>query len=161
MQLSFATMCMALMVFCFSRADAQHEAMPKDDELLREFRDHRAEFESLRRMVTEDRHQTSFFSESNISSALPDARRSEYRRLLRLYRGLTIGVDNDGGVRFVFASTGQAIGSGRAKGIQFVPDKSKLIGARMDNLDATEKLQAGVYLREIEPRWFLFYQRDE
>jgi len=31
----------------------------------------------------------------------------------------------------------------------------------MDSLDEAPELPAHVYLRPIEPHWFLFYQRDE
>jgi hypothetical protein len=128
---------------------------------MRMFQDHRNELERLRQMATEDMGQASYFSKSKLSNSLPEPRRREYKNLLGLSRGLAIGVNSDGSVRFIFASKGQAIGPDWAKGIQFIPDKVTVIGDRMDGLDGVQKLPAGVYLRELEPRWYIFYQRDE
>jgi hypothetical protein len=36
-----------------------------------------------------------------------------------------------------------------------------VIGTQRDTLDESGQLPAGVYLRKLEPRWFLFFQRDE
>ena len=160
--ITLAVMCVAFAVFYSWRAYSLQEVIsPSDENLIREFQDHRGEFERLREMATEDMHETSFFSESNISNRLPASRRNEYKNLLKLSPGLQIGVSYDGSVRFIFASTSQAISPGWAKGIQFLPDMTKFLGKRMDTLDGVEKLPAGVYLKEIEQRWFLFYQRDE
>jgi hypothetical protein len=56
---------------------------------------------------------------------------------------------------------GQAISSGWAKGIEFIPDMGKVIGTQRDTLDDSAKLPGDVYLRKLEPQWFLFFQRDE
>lgn len=162
MAITYAAMCAVLAVLYGGRAYSSQDVMvPSDDKLIRIFQTHRDEFEILRQMTTEDMHEASFFSESNISKRLPPSRRKKYKSLLSLSHGLQVGVSYDGSVRFIFASTGQAISSGWVKGIEFIPVTAKLIGTRMDTLDGSEKLPAGVYLREIEPRWFLFYQRDE
>lgn len=162
--ITFVAMCSVLAVLYSWRVHSSQEVtVPSDDKLIRIFQDHRGEFERLRQMATEDINATSFFSESNVSNLLPVSRRNEYKNLLKLLPGLQVGANQDGSVRFIFASTGQAIGPGWAKGIQFIKDIAKLKGARMGNLDGSEKLPAGVYLREIKPQsqWFLFYQRDE
>jgi hypothetical protein len=151
----------AIAVIGYRQANASEITVPSDDQLIRIFQTHRGEFERLRQMSAEDIHQSSFISESSISNALPEPRRIKYKNLLGLYKGLAIGVNYDGSTRFIFASVGQAIGPGWAKGIEFVPDEAKLIGTRMDTLDGVRKVPAGVYLREIKPHWFLFYQRDE
>jgi hypothetical protein len=151
----------AIAVIGYRQANASENTVPSDDQLIRIFQTHRGEFERLRQMSAEDIHQSSFISESSISTALPEPRRIKYKNLLGLYKGLAIGVNYDGSTRFIFASVGQAIGPGWAKGIEFVPDEAKLIGTRMDTLDGVRKVPAGVYLREIKPHWFLFYQRDE
>lgn len=113
-------------------------------------------------MVTEDMHQQGSFSEATISNVSPESRRNEYRNLLNVSPNLVVGVDYNGVTRFIFTSSeSSAIDRGWAKGIQFVPDGARMIGTRKDSLDKPGKLAAGVYLREIEPRWFIFYQRDE
>jgi hypothetical protein len=151
----------AFALFAAWKAESFQGQVPSDETLVQVFQLHRDQFERLRQMATEDMHQTSYFSESNISVVLPEPRRNEYKRLLQVYRGLSIGVDYDGGVRFIFASVGEAIGPGWAKGIQFVPDNSKQIGTRIDTLDKSSTLPDGVYVRQIAPGWFLFFQRDE
>ncbi len=160
--ITFVAMSTVIAVLYIWRANSSQEIMaPSDDKLIKIFQDHRGEFERLRQMATEDMREASFFSESNVSNRLPVSRRNEYKNLLKLLPGLQVGANYDGSVRFIFASTGQAIGPGWAKGIQFIKDITKLKGTRIDTLDCSAKLPAGVYLREIEPHWFLFYQRDE
>lgn len=137
-------------------------ATPSDAMLLEEFRSHRSELERLRQMMTEDMRQRGALSEADLSSVSPESRRSEYRNLLSIAPNLVVGVDYNGTTRFIFGrSEGMAIGPGWAKGIEFVPEGARMIGTRVATLDESAKLSEGVYLREIEPQWFIFYQRDE
>jgi hypothetical protein len=160
--ITFAAMSAVFAVLYSWRAYSSQEVMPpSDDNVIRVFRAHRNELERLRQMASEDMHETSFFSEANLSSGLSSSRREEYKNLLRLSPGLKVGANYAGSVRFIFASTGQAIGPGWAKGIEFIPDTGKVIGTQRDTLDNSAKLPEGVYLRKLEPRWFLFFQRDE
>jgi hypothetical protein len=159
---TFAAISAALAALYSWRAYSSQEVLaPSDDRLISIFQARRGELERLRQMATEDMHETSFFSEANISNGLPASRRNEYKTLLKLSPGLQVGANFDGSVRFIFASTGQAIGPGWAKGIEFIPDTGKVIGTQRDTLDDSGKLPAGVYLRKLEPRWFLFFQRDD
>jgi hypothetical protein len=143
-------------------ACSSQKAVPSDATLLREFHSRRPEFERLRQMATEDMHQQGSVTQASISDALPESRRNEYKKLLNLWPNLVVGIDYDGTTRFIFGrSEGPAIGPGWAKGIQFVPSGARFIGTRTAHLDDPGRLAAGVYLREIEPRWFIFYQQDE
>jgi hypothetical protein len=160
--ITFAVLSVAFAVLYSWRAYSSQEVMtPSDDTVIRIFQAHRGEFERLRQMATEDMHETSFFSEANISNRLPPSRRNEYKNLLKLSPGLQVGANYDGSVRFIFASAGQAISPGWAKGIEFIPDTGKVIGTQRDTLDESGQLPAGVYLRKLEPQWFLFFQRDD
>jgi len=160
--ITFAAISAALAVLYSWRAYSSQGAMvPSDGKVISIFQAHRGELERLRQMATEDMHETSFFSEANISNALPASRRNEYKSLLKLSPGLQVGANYDGSVRFIFASTGQAIGPGWAKGIEFIPDTGKVIGTQRDTLNDSGQLPAGVYLRKLESRWFLFFQRDD
>lgn len=142
MAIAFVAMCTILVVLYSWRAStSQRIVAPSDDKLITVFQDHRYELERLRQMAIEDMHQASFFSESNVSNRLPVPRRNEYMHLLRLSPGLQVGTNSDGSVRFIFASEGQAIGPGWAKGIQFTMDIAKLNGARMDSLDGARNFQ--------------------
>lgn len=146
--IAFVVMCTVLAVLYSWRTNSSQKDMsPSDDKLIKIFQNHRGEFERLRQMTTEDMHEASYFSETNVSNRLPVSRRNEYKDLLKLLPGLQVGADYDGGVRFVLASKGQAIGPGWAKGIQFIKDITNLKGTRIDTLDGSAKLPAGVYLR--------------
>jgi len=147
---------------CPSLAEPVHIAMPRDHDLVALVSSHRAVFERLRRMVTEDMHKRSYFSESELGGIEPESRRAEYESLLRLKKGLRVTVNYDGSVRFIFATFGHsAIGPGWLKGIQFVPTGTKPKGVLVKTLDSPQNLSAGVYLVEVEPEWFLLYQADE
>jgi hypothetical protein len=56
---------------------------------------------------------------------------------------------------------GTAIGPGWVKGIEYVPGGYSREGVLSADLDGARKLPARVYIRQIEPNWFVFYQRDE
>jgi hypothetical protein len=143
-------------------AESAHVAAPKDRELVALVRDHRAVFERLRQMVTEDMHTRSYFSESELGGIEPESRKTEYKALLRLKKGLRVTVNYDGSVRFIFATAGvSAIGPGWLKGIQFMPTGTKPKGVLVKTLDNPQNLSAGVYLVAVEPEWFLLYQADE
>lgn len=161
--LAFASVCAGIGVLCSSHADSLGVKVPPDEAILSLFGKHRDEFERLRQMVTEDKHtfRMSVFNESTIASLTPETGRNAYRNLLQLSPGMTVGVNYDDSVRFVFASNGQAVGSGWAKGLEFVPTGAKMIGTKLANLDGSSKILPGVYLRQIDPRWFLFYQQDD
>jgi len=74
---------------------------------------------------------------------------------------LTVG-GHDGVTRFAFAEGGLlAVSSGWAKGIEYVTGDYEKEGDIKQNLDDARRLPPGVYLRQIEPHWFIFYQRDE
>lgn len=148
-------------LFGWRAFSSQEVVMPSDDKVLGVFQAHRAELERLRQLATEDMHDTSYFSATNLPNSLPASRRNEYKNLLKISPGLQIGTNYDGTVRFIFASSGQAIGAGWAKGIEFIPDMGKVIGNQRTTLDDSAKLPVGVYLRKLEPQWFLFFQRDE
>jgi hypothetical protein len=160
--LTIAALCAVFVVPYVCEAAAPQSRMPADTMLIHKFESHRSEFERLRQLVTADMGQRSYFSETTIANIRPEARRNEYRRLLKLSPKLEVGVDYNGTVRFIFSgSQGLAIGPGWAKGIEFIPKRARLVGTKVDGLDNPQKLPAGVYLREIEPQWYVFYQRDE
>lgn len=162
MAITFAAILAVLVILHSWRAySSQEMRAPSDDEVTRVFHANRDKFERLRQMATEDMHETSFLSEANLSAKLPISRRNEYISLLKLSPGLEVGANYDGSVRFIFASAGQAICPGWAKGIEFVPDMEKVIGVPSETLDDSAHFPAGVYLRKLEPRWLLFFQRDE
>jgi hypothetical protein len=142
-------------------ADPMRVEAPSDRELISIFQAHRPEFDRLREMVTEDMHAQLYFSEATIGQISPISRRMEYRKLLRVWSGLAVGVDYNEGVRFIFATRGSAVGPDWAKGIQYITRVSRLPGVRVATTDNAKILSEGVYLRELLPHWFIFLQKDD
>lgn len=159
--LCFWTVCGALGLFRPLLAEPMQVSAPKDSQLVADFRAHRAVFERLRQMVTEDMHTQSFWSKSELGGIEPEARRREYETLLGLNQDLRVTVNYDGSVRFIYVTGGvSAIGPGWLKGIQFVPSSAKVKGVLVKSLDDPRDLRAGVYFVQIEPEWFILYQLD-
>jgi len=134
---------------------------PKDQELISTFHAHRQALEQLQEMVTQDARRGWYLGGSDPHK--PDQpRRDEYKNLISQIRpGLQVAFTGPTGVvRFIFASEGTAIGPDWVKGIEYVPGDS-WDGVLLPDLDKAASLPAHVYIREIEPRWLIFYQRDE
>ena len=161
--LALIVACCALGAFMFWLADPLNLKSPADQELIATFHDHRAAFEKLRQMVAEDLHKESYFSESHLSGKLDVTRKQMYKNLLsEIHPGLVVTVDYDKSVRFIFARGGlSAISPGWLKGIEYVSGSYEKKGTISQNLDKANTLLAGVYIRQIEPNWFVLYQRTD
>lgn len=153
---------MALCAFWLEGCESSKPAEPKDQELISIFHAHKLAFEQLQRMSTEDALRGWYLGSSS-PSKLDGSHRSQYESLKSQIRpGIQVAVTGPTGiVRVIFASEGSAIGPGWVKGIEYVPSGSVKEGVRLPDLDKAASLPASVYVREIEPRWFVFYQRDE
>ncbi|HKM49516.1 MAG TPA: hypothetical protein VJX69_18130 [Terriglobales bacterium] len=135
---------------------------PKDQDLVSIFHAHRLAFEQLQKMATEDARRGWYLLGSDQNK--PDQpRRDEYKNLISQIRpGLQVAMTGPTGtVRFIFASEGVAIGPGWVKGIEYVSGDYGREGVLLPDLDKAASLPANVYIREIEPRWLIFYQRDK
>ena len=141
---------------------APRVAAPNDEELISTFRAHREAFEHLQEMATEDARRGWFLGGSD-PAKLDQPRRDEYKNVIGQIRpGLQVAMTGPtGGVRFIFAGEGSAIGPGWVKGIEYVPGDYSGEGVLLSDLNKAASLPANVYIREIEPRWLIFYQRDE
>jgi hypothetical protein len=138
-------------------ADPYHLTAPSDQKLMTRFHDHRAAFEELRQMATEDVRYGSF--NLHYGEKLSGLRRQKYRQLLSEIRpclNVMAGVD---GVDFDFAwGGGSTIGPDWSKGIEYIPGDYKKSGFELlPDLDQPAALPPGMYVREIEPHWFIFY----
>jgi hypothetical protein len=143
----------------FWLADPLYLKAPKDRQLITVFQGHRAAFEKLRQMAAEDSMWN--FSESHLDARLGDKRRQEYKSLLSEIRpGLSVGRGYQT-TRFIFAVGGlSAIGPEWVKGIEYVPGSIDREGVVLENLDQLASLATGgVYLRQIEPNWFVIFQK--
>jgi len=139
---------------------------PSDDRLVALFRAHRAEFDALREMALEDWRTSTYIRSSTLErSGLDKSRRDSYRRLLSTIDSgnLIITVDHQSNsVRFISATGGiAAFGPGWLKGIEYFPEKSDREGLITENLDSPSRLTAGVYLKPIEPMWFILFQKTD
>jgi len=135
---------------------------PRDQDLISIFHAHRRAFVQLQEMASEDARRTWYLGASD-SSKLEQSRRDGYKKLISEIRPeLQVAMNGTTGVmRFIFAGEGVAIGPGWVKGIEYVPGEVSREGALLPDLDKAASLQANVYIRQIEPNWFIFYQRDE
>jgi hypothetical protein len=159
----FIMVCCALGAFVFWMVDPLNLRSPKDQTLLTLFHDHRPAFEELCQMVTEDSPQDYYFSKSHLGERLNEMRKQEYKRLLsEICPDLIVTISPDGTARFIFAGGGlSAISAGWIKGIEYVPGSYEREGLIMQNLDKANRLPPGVYFRQIEPKWFIVYLRDD
>jgi hypothetical protein len=166
----FVVVCCVL--FCgiaallFWMADPYYLKAPSDQKLITRFLDHRAAFEELREMAADDSKQEGYFNEHLLNKKFPWSRRQEYKHLkAEIYPSFDIiiwatvkGPNNV--VRFVFAGGGlSAIGPEWTKGIEYIPgdDDDKDEAQLLPSLDQPGALPYGMYVREIEPHWFIFY----
>lgn len=135
---------------------------PRDQELIATFHAHRQAFEQLREMAAEDARRNWYLGASDLST-LDQSRQSEYKNLIfQIHPELQAAMNGTTGVvRFIFAGEGTAIGPDWIKGIEYVPGDYSREGVLSPDLNNAASLPANVYMREIEPTWFIFYQRDE
>jgi hypothetical protein len=159
----FIVACCVFGALIFWFEDPLNLRAPKDQTLITWFYNHRQSFEKMLQMVTEDSQKESYFSNSNLEGRLDALRKQEYRNLLsEIGLGLIVTIDYDNTVRFIFAGGGlSAISSGWLKGIVYVAGHYEKKGIILQNLDKGAALSPGVYLRQIEPKWLISYQKDE
>lgn len=145
-----------------TRADAARH-FPPDRTLIAVFHAHRSTFERLRQMAVEDMQIQAIFSESALSDNLSEAKRQEYKsRLAEIDSHVTLTVDFDGTVRFIFQVRGDsAVGPGSLKGVEFLPKTARPGGPLRRDLDLADKWGDGIFLRPLAGRWFIFFQRTE
>jgi hypothetical protein len=134
---------------------------PTDQELIANFHVHRTAFETLRQMVREDRSKTWYFSGSDMSRTLGRKRQFAYRILFDEIQPSLEVTSDDESTRFIFARTGlMAFGPDAFKGIEYLPGSADRAGKLVDNLDKPAALPTGnVYLRPIEPHWYIIVQK--
>ena len=138
---------------------------PKDQELITIFHGHRDAFERLRTMAVEDSRVISYVSQDSLkSSALSEARRNEYLRLLSgIRRDLTVGAGSHQ-VTFHLAGGGVGLAIARSwvEGITYLSDGSEkgcVIVKSLDDLGVN--VRDGVYLVPIERNWYLVFSQSE
>jgi hypothetical protein len=164
----FAKVALSVIVFLilvgavlFWLADPLYLKAPKDGDLMTVFQNHRAAFEKLRQMAAED--SAGYVSESNLDARLGEKRIKEYKSLLsEIGPCESMGGDNQT-TRFSFAGGGLlAIGPGWAKGIEYISGSTDRVGPILENLDQPGSLaMGGVHLHQIEPKWFVFFQKTD
>ncbi len=164
--IGFVVICCALAALVFWMADPLNLSAPADQKLIMIFHDHRAAFERLREMATEDRGRGIFINQYDMEGNITEARKQEYQTFLSKiypgglrYPGLEVRVAPDGSARFIFTGGGVLVaGDEWFKGIAYIPEISRRDGVIVPNLDKANTFPADTYLREIEPNWYIFYE---
>jgi hypothetical protein len=148
----------------FWAIDPFYWRLPKNAQLSSQFQAHRVAFERLREMTQEDSSKGPFFSASHLDQVSP-ARQEQYLQLFReLPHGINIGVDAfSGSVRFIVAVGGTlTIGPEWVKGIEYLPSEPARWGQLSEQLDDPASLPWGnVYLKQVDPHWYLFVQKTD
>lgn len=154
-------LCLTICAFYFWLADPLNFRSPKDQVLLTLFHEHRAAFEKLSQMAIEDSYKKWYFNKPNFENNLSQARKEEYMLLeSEIGTSFSIGVGLYASVRFIFASGGlSAISPGWLKGIEYIPGDYEYHGELVQDMDNANRFAPGLYLREIEAKWFIVYQR--
>ena len=155
-----ATVALSVCVFISRSSSETSEEQYSDQNLIDLFRAHRAAFERLRDMAIEDSIVQSYFRASSGINNLSTLRQQEYtNNIKQISSGLIVTVDGHSRVSFIFTTSGtSAIGPGSFKGIEYISESHEKRGVVVENLDNTSLLSTGVYLRIIEPKWFVVYQ---
>lgn len=153
--------------------------VPSDQELIAAFQAHQRAFEQIQPMAAKDMqnglyirwHQESWWCPgswwcrgSSKPPGMSASRWKDYGNLISQIRPKveSIAIDYNGTISFVFAGEGGALSSGWSKGIAYIPPDVDLKreGVPLPDLSEAPRLPANEYIREVEPAWFLFYQRD-
>lgn len=147
--------------FAFYLADPMYLRAPSDASIAASFRAHRDEFNQLVAMAEDDK--VGLLSASRLDAVRDPVRRKRYHALLSGIGGGVILAHADDSTRFILGSGGlAAFGPGWLKGIQFLADPRSLPGSVVGDLDHMSALPVGgVYLRQLEPGWYVVVQKVE
>jgi hypothetical protein len=145
----------------FWQMDPFNFRAPSDQELITAFHDHREIFERLHQVKTEGLKHVSSINDSAVVDEKNAGRKPDDAGSSVFFPILSVMADYDGTTTFVLAE-GEllATGPGWAKGIAYIPGDNQTRGSIQQNLDNARKLPPGVYLRQNEPHWFIYYQND-
>jgi hypothetical protein len=153
---------LVLGVFAYWKRTRLPSKFPSDQALITLFSTRHEAFEKLRKMADEDVGKQADLSASDPTSKLTKSRQEEYDNLLSgIGSGISESRDYDGTVRFVLAGQGTAISPSWLKGIEYIPGNYEKHGVIVHDLDDVSKLAPNVYLRQLEPHWFLVYQQTD
>ena len=153
--------CSAFGIYYFLLAKSSEFRAPTDKKIISIFTESHAAFDRLRQMAIEDSLKERYFSKSHLDARLGSARQQEYQLQFDKIQADVEMTASDQSIRFIFASNGKsAIGPEDIKGIEYLRVGVGREGILQDNLDNSASLPTGnVYLRKIEPSWFIFVQK--
>jgi hypothetical protein len=179
--LSFAAITACALVVVVVVGCGSPTRVPSDQELIASFHAHHDTFEQIEAMAAKDRrnglylrwHRESWWCPGNWwwcgsskPSGMPPSRLEDYGKLISQIRPEVqhVGINHDGTTNFMFAASGVNFRPDWwSKGIAYIPPDVdlKTQGVPLPDLNGAPGLPANDYIREIEPAWFLFYQREE
>lgn len=154
----FITSCKAVERFVLSE-----QAHLPDAELIENFKTHRAEFEKLVAMISEDKNLKRVDSDWTDPKDFSPERTAEYRKLFRVAgipRGFYAGYeDNQVQIRFL-ASLQGFMTHGSSKGYIYGDECSD--GKTLESLDEMSSAERpyGSGCRHIESKWYLYFYGD-
>lgn len=145
----------------FNQAFNEEYPHRPDAEMIRNFNEHRQEFEYVRTMAMADESLRRVDEDWSVPGNLDTDKAAEYRRLFTVI-GTPRGISKYGGsgrIEFL-ASTMGWVASGSTKGYLYVDGKPPE-GNRVDSLDDVSRLRDldVYYLKPIDGKWYLYFQR--
>jgi hypothetical protein len=152
-----------LLLCTLTGCEAQH---PKDEVLLKNFRDHKAEFEQLLQMFHADKRLSrvarDFTRPANPTEVgITEERLREYRKLFDVL-GLSAGIEGYGEKESVFflASTQGLSVSGSSKGYAYLATPPELIVDQLDGYKPPDGKSFSAF-RRIEGNWYLHFDYED
>lgn len=145
----------------FDKAFAEPYPHRPDVEMIRNFSQHRDEFEYVRTLAMADENLRRVDEDWSDPRNLNTEKATEYRRLFKVI-GTPRGISKYGGsgrIEFLASSMGW-VASGSTKGYLYVEGKPPE-GNRVDSLDDVSILRDldVDYLKPIEGKWYLYFRR--
>ncbi len=134
-----------------------------DEQLIENFKAHRAEFEKLVAMVLEDKSLTRVDENSTRPENFATSRVAEYRQLFKIVgtpRSVSARLNRES-IEFIASSQGWAV-HGSSKGYLYSEKKPEYYGKPIDSLDemSLAKRPFGSGYRHIEGNWYLYFEGD-
>jgi hypothetical protein len=134
-----------------------------DEQLIENFKTHRAEFEKLVAMVLEDKSLTRVDEDWTQPENLANLRVAEYRQLFKVVgtpRGVSARLNRES-IEFIASSQGWAV-HGSSKGYLYSEKTPEYYGKPIDGLDEISLAERpyGSGYRHIEGNWYLYFGGD-
>lgn len=144
---------MGLICLLLTTAGCSSLFISTDYDLISTVRSHRISFEKILAMMCEDQGGTVVMYD-NLPPGISQERKQQYRDLLLEMRPCVSAA-------LVFGNGWARFCANGGKGVEYIPEGRSRSLQLQDTLDRVDDLPPGVYYREIDPDWYVFYQKND